>query len=284
MKRYRPLAYSFDARPAQLEPDGRENWEPHVQAVWLENERLVKESLIHEFGAAEYERKIADFRIHGTIPLSVVAHHNAIFKQARDAYVFGAYYAALAAAVTLGERILNHLVLELRESFRNTAEYKKVHRKKSFDNWRLMIDVLVAWEVLRPKCCKSLEDLERLRHRTVHFNPDTIEREREHCQEALRLLSDFIQIQFGVFGDHPWFIRSVPGVVFIKKEYETDPFIRTFYIPSCAYVGPAHRLTRDASERRWIVHDEQEYPDEEMNDEEYARLFVEAQKAGMRSR
>lgn len=284
MKRYRPLVYSFDARPAQISPEGRENWEPHVQAVWLENERRVKESIIHEFGAEGYERKIADFRTHGTIPISVVAHHNAIFKQARDAYVFGAYYAALAAAVTLGERLLNRLVLELREFFRSTPEYKKVHRNNSFDNWRLMIDVLLAWGVLRPKCCKSLEKLERLRHRTVHFNPEIIEKEREYCQDALRLLSDFIQNQFGVLGDHPWLSRTVPGVVFIKKEFEADPFVRTFYIPSCAYVGPAHRLTHDGSDGRWVVHDDQEYPDEQISDEEYARLFIEAQKTGMPGR
>lgn len=282
MKRYRPLAYTFDARPGQLNPEGRDKWEPHVQAVWLQNERQVKEAIVHEFGASDYERKIADFRDHGAIPISIVAHHNAIFKQVRDAYVFGAYYAALAAAVTLGERLLNHLVLDLRADFKATPEYKRVYRKKSFERWELMIDVLTVWKVLRPECRQGLAKLERLRQKTVHFNQETIKREREHAQDALRLLSEFIHIQFGAFGDHPWFIRSIPGVAFIKRQYEADPFVKRFYLPSCAYVGPAHQLTTDGSSRRWIVHDEQEYPDEVISDEEYARLFVETQKAGMR--
>jgi hypothetical protein len=73
-----------------------------------------------------------------------VAFHNVFFNQVRDSFVIGSYYPALTAACALGERILNHLVLGLRDSFRTAEEYKRVYRKDSFDNWMIPIDVLEA--------------------------------------------------------------------------------------------------------------------------------------------
>lgn len=54
-------------------------------------------------------------------------------------------YPALVGACALGERILNHLILDLRGAYAHTPEYKRVHRKDSFDDWRVPIDTLAAW-------------------------------------------------------------------------------------------------------------------------------------------
>jgi hypothetical protein len=58
--------------------------------------------------------------------------------------------------------ILNHLLLDLREEFRGTPEYKQIHRKDSFDNWDLAIDTLEAWSVLLPDAAKGFRSSRRL--------------------------------------------------------------------------------------------------------------------------
>lgn len=282
MKRYRPLAYHFDARANQLTQEIVDSWEPQVKDLWLETQRQVKESVIHDYGVAQYERKISDFREQGVIPFSVISYHSAAFKEIRDAFVAGAYYPALTAAVSLGEQLLNHLLLDLREHFRESPEYKNVYRKNSFDDWDLAIRVLSSWKVLRPESASDLRELQPIRHQAVHFNPAIHENARDYAHSAVRLMRQFIEHQFGAFGNHPWFITSVPGLVFIKKEFEDHPFIKKFYLPNCAYVGPRHTLRRDGGYRRWLVNDPHHYPDSAVSDEEFARLFVEAQEQARR--
>jgi len=64
--------------------------------------------------------------------MSLISYHNAIDEQARRAFVVGADFPALVGACALGERILNHLILDLRESFKSSAHYKKGLPQKLF--------------------------------------------------------------------------------------------------------------------------------------------------------
>lgn len=79
----------------------------------------------------------------------------------------------MVGACTLAERILNHLVIDLREFYRGTPEYRKVLRKDSFDDWRIPIDTLESWGVLLLQAASEFRSLMLLRHRSIHFNPDT---------------------------------------------------------------------------------------------------------------
>jgi hypothetical protein len=79
------------------------------------------------------------------ISKTVLAYHNQFFDQARRSFVIGAYYPALVSACALGERILNHLILDLRGFYKNKPEYRQVYRKESFDNWQIPVDTLEAW-------------------------------------------------------------------------------------------------------------------------------------------
>jgi hypothetical protein len=81
--------------------------------------------------------------------------------------IAGVYYPALTAACALGERILNHLIIAIREDFRTTPQYRTVARKDSFDNWDLAIDTLHAWDVLLPSVVEHYRHLRDIRHRSI---------------------------------------------------------------------------------------------------------------------
>lgn len=278
MKRYRPLSYQFDFRAGSLRQEIQEDWEPQVKEAWHHNQNQVRESLVHEYGARDLEGKFSRFKARGELPFSVIAFHNQAFPQIRDAYVSGAFYPALTGACALGEWILNHLVLGLRHDFRATKEYKRVQSKESISNWRLAIDTLSAWGGLRTEVASAFEDLRELRNRSIHFRAETLQTVETKAAEAISLLGRVIDLQFGAFGAHPWFC-SVPGVVFIKKAYETDPFVKLVYLPNCALVGPNHVLATDPATRQLIVRDETEYEAREISDGEFLELYQKANHA-----
>jgi hypothetical protein len=154
-------------------------------------------------------------------------------EQARRAFIVGAYYPALTATCALGERILNHLVLLLREDFRATPEYKSVYRKESFDNWEVPIRALEAWSILLPEVSRSFQALEAVRHRSIHFDPATDRDDRPHALQALNHLNDIVSRQFGARGPLPWFIPKIMGASYIRKAAEAQPFVRRVYIRNC---------------------------------------------------
>ena len=189
----------------------------------------------------------------------------------------GAYYPALTGACALGERVLNHLVLALRADFRSTPEYKKIHNKQSFDNWLLAIDTLESWQVLLPDVVKAFRELAKIRHRAIHFNPKVDRNDRTLALEAIDCLGGIIVRQFGVLGPQPWFIPDTPGESYIKRNAETEPFVRSIYLPNCRRVGPKHTLDLDG--RVFKVRDDTKYEDREISDEEFRRLRKRARGA-----
>ncbi len=172
--RRRHLSYSmdFDTRVHQFE-EPNDGWEDDVRRLHLENQENVISGLTSEFGPNQLDKKIENFIAIGSKPFSVLAFHNQYFDEVRRAFVIGAYYPALVSACALGERILNHLTLDLRDFFKHTLEYKKIYRKDSFDNWQVPIDTLQAWGVLLPKAVDEFRMLVKLRHRSIHFNVNT---------------------------------------------------------------------------------------------------------------
>jgi hypothetical protein len=128
----------------------RDHWEESVKEVHRQNRERMKQELVRLFGEAASEHKLKNFADLGPKGLSMIAFHNRFFEQVRVAFVVGAYYPALTGACALGERILNYLILALRDDFKHTPEYKHVYRKESFDDWSDAIDSLEAWDVLLP--------------------------------------------------------------------------------------------------------------------------------------
>lgn len=273
MKRYRVLAFDFDSRAGLLAVEAPGSAETSGPAGLRETQERIREGLLAEYGTAYGFRKIADFVALGPAPFSTIAFHNKFLDQIRNAFVMGGYYPSLTGACALGERLLNHLILALRDDFRSTPEYKKVYRKDSFDNWNLAIDTLEEWGVLLPKVATAFRELRDIRHRALHFDPGTDQNDRELGLHAVKTLVEIISGQFAAIGNLPWFIPGISGASFIKKAYETDPFVKRILVPNCRLVGARH--TVDLKNNQFIVHDDHEYQDREISDEEFADLLTE---------
>ena len=206
--------------------------------------------------------------------MSLLAYHNQFHRQARRAFVASAYYPALVAACALGERILNHLVLDLRDSFKSSEHYRKVYRKDSFDNWPFAISVLTDWNILVDDVGAEFLALGELRNRSIHFNPETYQSLRDDALAALQRLNAVIAKQFGYFGLQPWFIENTPGAQFVKRSYETDPFVRTYVIPRSGFIGPLYGMDF-TQEGYWMHLDYSDYGDDQLSDDDFAKRYRE---------
>jgi hypothetical protein len=278
MKRYRPAVFHLDTRAHFLTMEIRDDWEPEVRQNWLDQRERDKLRLVEEFGAQHSERKLADFIAIGEIPFSVVGSHSKFLLQARNAFVVGAYYPSLTASCALGERILNNLLLSVRDYYQDRPEYRKVGRVKSIDNWELLINTLAAWDVLLPDVADEFRRLLPMRLRSLHFNQDTEVLERQHALKAFDRIRRIVERQFGVGGE-PWYISGTRGAFFIKRSYEIHPFVKAVILPLSVYVGPYHSVRHDMQSGRWSFADreyedaDREYEDREITDEEFASLY-----------
>lgn len=262
MKRYRVLLYDFDARATTLLQEIKEDWEPRVKELWLQNKTQIQEELLTEYGPWGGFQKIKDFTDLGPAPFSIIAFHNKFLRQVRSAFVIGAYYPSLTGACALGERVLNQLILHLREDYRDTPEYKRVYGKESFDNWDLGIDTLESWHALLSHVVNEFRKLRDIRHRAIHFNPQTDQNDRNLALEAIQTLSNIISGQFAGFGPLPWYIPNTKGAAFLKRDSEDIPFVKRVVIPNCRLVGYLHTL--ELKGNTWIVHDAHDYEEREV--------------------
>ena len=270
MKRYRILNVDFDTRANILTLPIKDEWREDVKDLWKKNKEQVRDGLIDTFGARFSENKIKNFLELGPRPISVVAFHNIFFEQVRISFVMGSYYPALTGCCALGERVLNHLILLLRDDHRFTIEYKNVYRKDSFDNWDIVIDTLSAWNVLLPEAVDKFRELMDKRNDAIHFRPDTDTNDRRLALEAIRCLQDIIGIQFSGFGLHPWFITGIPGEIYIKKSWESQPFINKVYLPNGVLVGSHHKV--ESVRPRLDIKDEFKYEIREITDDDFVAL------------
>lgn len=279
MKRYRIFGFAdFDARPRQLAESILEEWEEDVKQWHRANKERIAQSLIREFGEINADVKRQNYIDLGNKPFSVLAFHNTFFGQIRSAFIAGSYYPALTGACALGERILNHMVLTLRSDFEhvefsNPKHRKKIHHKDSCDDWEVSILALEKWGVLLPSVATDYRKLMDKRHKALHFNPETDTNDRQLALEAIHCLQSIISEQFSSFGVQPWFIPGIRGESYIKKEWESRPFIRKIYLTSknSAFVSYKHRL--EFQPTGIVIHDVNDPclgPDD--CDEEFARL------------
>lgn len=270
MKRYRVHSIDFDTTSNVLETDIKKEWEYKVKVLHHKNRLNILNQLSSEFGEVGLETKITNFIDFGEIPFSVIAYHNKFLKQIRVAFVLSAYYPALTATCTLGERILNYLIIGLRNSFKSSSEYKKIRTKDSFDNWLKVINILESWEIWDEGVKDQFFELYKIRNETIHFKAEIENIDRELSLTAINILKNIIKKQFSAFGNKRWFIPNNLTEVYIKKDYEKHPFIELVYIPNCQYVGYKHKLEFNGN---WFdIKDDHKYEDIEITDEKFMEL------------
>lgn len=270
-RRYLSWTFDFDTRALLLKEEIQEQWEEQVKELHKENRKRLRAGLAFEFGEAVLDQKIQNFMDIDTKPFSVIAYHNGFFHQIRQAFVIGSYYPALVGACTLAERVLNHLIIDLREHYRGTPEYQRVYRKNSFDDWRLPIETLEAWGVLLPEALAEFLLLMPLRHRSVHFNPETYRNLRDDALGAVLHVRKIIESQFGTWGLKPWLIPGTLGHAFIKKECEGHPFIQTYFVPNCPFVGPLFAMK--PGPQGCSFYDRENYGSGHWTDDEFAEAY-----------
>ncbi|UGY11942.1 hypothetical protein HAP48_0000400 (plasmid) [Bradyrhizobium septentrionale] len=266
-RRYHPFSFDFDSTPLSL-AEAEDHWDEQVKQNHQENRAQAIKRLEQQYGSVHIDSVIKNVTDLGPKSMSLLAYHNQFHEQARRSFVAGLYYPALVAACALGERILNHLVLDLRDSFKSSVHYRKVYRKDSFDNWTFVITVLTDWDVLVDGVGAEFLVLGELRNRSIHFDPDTYHSLREDALAALQGLNAIIAKQFGYFGSQPWYIENTAGAQFVKRAYETAPFVRTYVIPRSGFVGPLYGM--DFSQGGWQHLDYADYGDGQLTDEEFA--------------
>lgn len=276
MKRHRILSFDFDTRVYGLEPQ-QEQWDEATKAQHERNRQSTIDGLTRQYGERNIEQKVENFTALKAKPLSVAAFHNKFLEQIRSAYVVGSYYPALTGACSLGERLLNHMILLLRDYHKGTPEYKKVYRKESFDYWPLAIDTLEAWGELLPEVVEKFRSLTEKRNRAIHFNPETDTNDKELALDAVHTIQEIVGNQFSAFGPQPWYF-CVPGEIYIKKEWEEKPLIKHIFLPNGLHVGPLHRV--DAIFPNVIINDPGPYEEREIADEEFIALREESRKLG----
>jgi hypothetical protein len=271
MKRYRVLPFfDFDTRVRTLADPINEEWEEKVKTLHHENRKRAIEGFISEFGELNKDIKIDNFIALEAKPFSILAFHNRFFTQIRNSFVIGSYYPALTGACALGERILNYLLLTLRDDYKNTPEYKKVFRKDSFDDWTIPINTLKAWDILLPDVEDKFLKLKEMRNSALHFRPETDQNDRGLALEAITCIKGIIGSQFSSFGPQPWFITGIPGEIYIKESWTKKPFIQKIYLPNCALVGTKHRILSIMPQV--VINDRFEYKNTQISDEEFCEL------------
>jgi hypothetical protein len=286
MKRYRIIGFDFDTRVHFLTLKIEDHWDQAAKQTNLQAQQGIKTGLLAEFGCHQSDLKLQNFIDIGVKPFSIVAYHNKFLTQVRTAFVVGSYYPALTAACALGERILNHLMLLLRDDFRATPEYKRVYNKDSFDQWDLPIDTLAAWGVFLPETTKEFHNLKGLRNNAIHFRLETDKNDRSLALATIKSLQDIVVHQFAAGGLQPWFMKEAIGEMYLKNEWVRNPFVSKVYIPNCKLVGPKHWVV-SADPPQFVIEDNSIYEDREITDEEFLQLrkiaiddfFAEVKKA-----
>jgi hypothetical protein len=271
MKRYRVLVFDFDTRATILAQEPGPQWSQQAKEANERSKRGIIEGLGREFGPVDLDQKVENFKAIKALPISLIAFHNRFFRQARAAFVGGCYYPALTSVCALGERVLNHLILRLREYYRATPEYKTVYRKDSFDDWNVAIGTLVAWGVLLPRATEAFHELREYRNGAIHFNPEIDTNDRSLALDAILKFNDIVIEQFSGFGTQPWYIGGTLGAIFVKKGYEEIPFVKEIVLPNCHKVGHLHLL--EMQQGGWVVKDDHDYGDKAISDEEFKDLY-----------
>ena len=292
MKRYRVLRFSFDTRANLLDIEIKDDWEEHIKEQHRNNHEQIKLGLQSEYGINKFDTKLERFKELGMKPISILSYHNALLNQIRHAYVHGQYFPALTGACVLGERILNHLVLELREDYQQRDSQLEentengIYTHEAFSNWNIMLSALDSWGVLKggnaehpensTDPAKSYHELKRMRMKYAHFGDlPSMEILKSEALEAIKLFQNIVASLFSAHNNPDYFLAVDGGECYLKKELENEPFFQKFYLPNSFLVSPYHKIADLSDFVNPTIEDREDLDDREISDEEFIALRVE---------
>jgi hypothetical protein len=285
MKRYRVLPGDWDGRPVLMSMEIEDHREEQIKSLNKKNQDEIIKDFKNQFGCLDFDEKKKRYLELPNPPCSIVNEHNYLLRWIRNTYVSGYFYPALVASCTLGERILNTILFKLKNHYRHSKRYKEVANKESLQDWKKAISILSEWTILKtgtpekPGTVELFETLLALRNPSVHFDSDLHREVKNQAFLSVSLISRIIGELFTAFGLSEYFIPSTLGACYIKKEFETHPFVIEFYVPCSIHVGPRYEITKLFPPPVEFI-DDYSYPNRELTDSEFAH-FVDNRNVGV---
>src|SRR5207247_339592 len=107
-----------------------------------------------KYGLGQLQQKLARWLQMNPAALCVPVEYHELLREVEGAYIRGDFYPALTSACCLGERILNHFVIELKDEFKSSPHYKTVYNKQSLQDWEKAIEILADWKCIDVELAK----------------------------------------------------------------------------------------------------------------------------------
>lgn len=220
------------------------------------------EYVAQHHGQIDAENKYARWLEQNSPDICVPVEWHDLLREVESAYIHGDLYPALTSACCLGERILNHLVIGLKDCFKDSPRYKEVHGEKSFQNWEKSIEILSEWNVLNDEQSGLFNDLLKLRNPAIHFG--SVEELQENAKTAINLV---YSITSKIFGHTSGYFFICSGEIYLKVDEANKPLVKEFIVPHCHLLGFKHRI-ENRNGQATIVDDE-EYSNDVLSDDEF---------------
>lgn len=268
LRRYRLMPLDFNAGHHSLEPTSAEA-EPDIRAQADRNREAHIDRLRYLHGEANLEAVIVNIQALGADPWSTIGWHLKMWAEVRHAFVSGVYFPAAVGAGALGERVLNHMLIDLSDDCATERDRTGIEAQQA-PTYSAALDILERWDVLEPRAAQLFEQLRGIRNNLVHFNQNLYADERGCCLEAVTVLRDALDSQFGVFVRRR-LISGTPGSMFVRKAVEDEPFFRHYLAPVMPYVSPHHGIRLDTETGLWLTAAEEPVHAEVDTDDEFVR-------------
>jgi len=257
MRRYRVARFMIDGTRGTLTNE----------KIPAEHKEHIIERIKEGHGTDDHEAKLKRYLDLKPPNFMVVPDYVNILNEIRDSYVSGYLYAGLTASCCLGERILNTLIINLRDYYKKRRQYNWAKRSDSFTDWKQCIDTLLEWKVFSNDNAKDFRDLLDIRHASIHF--DKLLDIEARSLIAVNLI---LKITNDLFGVNDLNFFWTPGVPFVRKNREKEPVVREFILPNCAFVTYNHTVELGSEIGKMILRDDPSVPDKDVTDEEFIEL------------
>ena len=132
-----------------------------------------------------------------------------------------------------------------------------------------MISNLLKWEILDSEPEQLFRKLLEKRNKSIHFNTKIITNLKEESLQAINILQKIIQKLFPAFGSD-YFIHAAKGEPYLRKDLESKPFFKKYYIPKSKLVSPFHEVKQVMPQ--FVIEDVKEIEIKEISDDEYIKL------------
>jgi hypothetical protein len=261
---HRVTSFVLDTRANSL----KQNLPPEAQEATV---RYFKA----EWGELDFDSKLDRFKKLDLAFLGIPEEYYKLLMSVVSAYCCGYFYPAMTGAGSLGERILNRLIIKTREHFKSSKHYKKVWNKQSFDQWDFPVSVLKEWDIISEEVASSFLELKTYRNDSIHYNDGYDFESNSH--KAIKALSNIINGQFNYINRKDLFwVFNIPGEIWLRSKVKSDPFVVEFVLPHCAQLTPYCEPTANPPIRGDLV------VLDPFSDEEFIKLRISRKKNRLR--